>query len=239
MLKYRRRIYDMKKILLEYANIIGYTVTGLIFGLSFFLLIINFYHMQELSETISVETYNNDNRQLIEQKINTIKNNISVYSQNSYTGNLNIYGLNTSQIKIQECVNIVESDEMMNYFSKSNIDIRDVYNFTGDFRNNVLNDCLVMQIKSMFNTDTIATLPNYNIIKPYVDLNVNSLVQSVGYIQSNIENSDHYYYSTDVNKSNFFDLTNDSYFEIVNKYQQTLDLLVEVSNWYRTVVVGG
>ena len=229
----------MKKILLEYANIIGYTVTGLIFGLSFFLLIINFYHMQELSETISVETYNNDNRQLIEQKINTIKNNISVYSQNSYTGNLNIYGLNTSQIKIQECVNIVESDEMMNYFSKSNIDIRDVYNFTGDFRKNVLNDCLVMQIKSMFNTDTIATLPNYNIIKPYVDLNVNSLVQSVGYIQSNIENSDHYYYSTDVNKSNFFDLTNDSYFEIVNKYQQTLDLLVEVSNWYRTVVVGG
>ena len=62
----------MKKILLEYANIIGYTVTGLIFGLSFFLLIINFYHMQELSETISVEAYNNDNRQLIEQKINTI-----------------------------------------------------------------------------------------------------------------------------------------------------------------------
>ena len=229
----------MKKILLEYANIIGYTVTGLIFGLSFFLLIINFYHMQELSEIISVETYNNDNRQLIEQKINTIKNNISVYSQNSYTGNLNIYGLNTSQIKIQECVNIVESDEMMNYFSKSNIGIRDVYNFTGDFRNNVLNDCLVMQIKSMFNTDTIATLPNYNIIKPYVDLNVNSLVQSVNYIQSNIENSDHYYYSTGVNKSNFFDLTNDSYFEIVNKYQQTLDLLVEVSNWYRTVVVGG
>ena len=229
----------MKNILLEYANIIGYTVTGLIFGLSFFLLIINFYHMQELSETISVETYNNDNKQLIEQKINTIKNNISVYSQNSYTGNLNIYGLNTSQIKLQECVNIIESDEMMSYLSKSNIGIRDVYDFTGDFRNNILNDCLVMQIKSMFNTDTIATLPNYNIIKPYVDLNVNNLVQSVGYVQSNIENSDHYYYSTSTNKSNFFDLTNDSYLEIVNNYQQTLDLLVEISNWYRTVVVGG
>lgn len=229
----------MKKMLLEYANIIGYTVTGLVFGLSFFLLVINFYHMQELSETISVETYNNDNKQLIEQKINTIKNNISVYSQNSYTGNLNIYGLNTSQIKLQECVNIIESDEMMSYLSKSNIGIRDVYDFTGDFRNNILNDCLVMQIKSMFNTDTIATLPNYNIIKPYVDLNVNNLVQSVGYVQSNIENSDHYYYSTSTNKSNFFDLTNDSYLEIVNNYQQTLDLLVEISNWYRTVVVGG
>ena len=229
----------MKKILLEYANIIGYTVTGLIFGLSFFLLIINFYHMQELSSSVSVETYNVNNKQLIEQKLNTIRNNISVYSQDSYTGNLNIYGLNTSQIKLQECVDIMGSDEMMSYFSKNNVGIRDTYNFTVDFRNKVLNDCLVMQLKSMFNTDTISTLPNYNIIKPYVDLNINSLVQSVGYIQSNIENSDHYYYSTDVNKSNFFDLTNNSYLEIVNKYQQSLDLLVEVSNWYRTVVVGG
>ena len=34
----------MKKILLEYANIIGYTITGLVFGLGFFLLFINAWH---------------------------------------------------------------------------------------------------------------------------------------------------------------------------------------------------
>ena len=33
----------MKKFLLEYANLIAYTITGLIFGLSFFLIFINFY----------------------------------------------------------------------------------------------------------------------------------------------------------------------------------------------------
>ena len=37
----------MKKVLLEYASMIGYTVTGLVFGVAFFLLFINFYHSQE------------------------------------------------------------------------------------------------------------------------------------------------------------------------------------------------
>ena len=35
----------MKKVLLEYANVFAYTITGLVFGLSFFLLFINFYHI--------------------------------------------------------------------------------------------------------------------------------------------------------------------------------------------------
>ena len=229
----------MKRILLEYASMLAFTITGLVFGLSFFLLFINFYHMEELAETVDIASYNDTNKASVENKINQIKNNISVYEQSNYQGSLNIYGLNTVKSRLENCVEIIESDDMMNYFDLDQIGINDSYNFTLDFRNKILNDCLVMQLKSMFNTDTISTLPNYNIIKPYVDLNINSLVQSVGYIQSNIENSDHYYYSTDVNKFNFFDLTNDSYFEIVNKYQQTLDLLVEVSNWYRTVVVGG
>ena len=229
----------MKKILLEYASMLAFTVTGLVFGLAFFLLFINFYHMEELAETVDIASYNDTNKASVENKINQIKNNISVYEQSNYQGSLNIYGLNTVKSRLENCVEIIESDDMMNYFDLDQIGINDSYNFTLDFRNKILNDCLVMQLKSMFNTDTISTLPNYNIIKPYVDLNINSLVQSVGYIQSNIENSDHYYYSTDVNKFNFFDLTNDSYFEIVNKYQQSLDLLVEVSNWYRTVVVGG
>ena len=59
------------------------------------------------------------------------------------------------------------------------------------------------------------------------------------YIQSNIENSDHYYFSTETNKANFFNLVDDSYSDVMNSYQNSLDLLVEVSNWYRNVVLGG
>ncbi len=229
----------MKKVLLEYANLIAYTITGLIFGLSFFLIFINFYHMEEINTPADVSAYNATNKQLINDKIATIKNNISVYDQSSYTGSLNIYGLNTAKIKLEECVKALESEDFVKYFDQNTVYVKDVYDFSIDFKNIVLNDCLVMQLKSMFSTDTIATLPNYNIIKPYVDLNIDNLLDSSSYVQSNLENVDHYYFSTDINKANFFDLTEDSYADIMNTYQNSLDLLVEVSNWYRSVVVGG
>lgn len=229
----------MKKVLLDYANTFAYTITGLIFGLAFFLLFINFYHMQELAETVDVSSYNETNKASVEEKISTIKDNINVYSQSTYNGSLNIYGLNTVKLKLEDCLEIIESDEMMRYFELDEIGIKDSYNFTVDFKNNILNDCLVMQVKSMFNTDTVATLPNFNIIKPYVDLDVDYLLDSTNYVQSNIENSDHYYFSTETNKSNFFNLVDDSYANIMNSYQSSLDLLVEISNWYRDVVLGG
>ena len=229
----------MKKVLLEYANVFAYTITGLVFGLSFFLLFINFYHMQELAETVDVSSYNDTNKATVESKIETIRNNISVYNQSTYTGSLNIYGLNTVQLKLQDCLEILESEDMMKYFELDEIGINDSYNFTLDFKNKILNDCLVMQVKSMINTDTVAMLPNFNIIKPYVDLNLDTLLDSTNYVQSNIENSDHYYFSTETNKANFFNLVDDSYSDVMNSYQNSLDLLVEISNWYRNVVLGG
>lgn len=229
----------MKKVLLEYANVFAYTITGLIFGLAFFLLFINFYHMQELAETVDVSSYNDTNKATVESKIETIRNNISVYNQSTYTGSLNIYGLNTVQLKLQDCLEILESEDMMKYFELDEIGIKDSYNFTLDFKNKILNDCLVMQVKSMFNTDTVAMLPDFNTIKPYVELNLDTLLDSTNYVQSNIENSDHYYFSTETNKANFFNLVDDGYSDVMNSYQNSLDLLVEISNWYRNVVLGG
>lgn len=229
----------MKKVLLEYANVFAYTITGLVFGLAFFLLFINFYHMQELAETVDVSAYNDTNKASVEEKIETIRNNINVYNQSTYNGSLNIYGLNTVQLKLQDCLEIIESEDMMKYFELDEIGINDSYNFTVDFKNKILNDCLVMQVKSLFNTDTVATLPNFDTIKPYVELDLEALLDSTNYVQSNIENSDHYYFSTETNKANFFNLVDDSYSDIMNSYQNSLDLLVEVSNWYRDIVIGG
>lgn len=229
----------MKKVLLEYANMFGYAITGLVFGLSFFLLFINFYHMQELSYTADVSSLNDTNKVSVESKIETIKNNISVYEQSTYRGNLNIYALNTAKLKLESCVEAFERNEMMKYFDLDQIGITDAYNFTIDFKNNILNDCLVMQIKSMFSSDVVSLLPNFNLIKPYVDSNLNILLSSVDYVEGNIENSDHYYFTTDNNKNNFFDLVNDSYSDTMKSYQNSLDLVVEISNWYRSVVIGG
>ncbi len=229
----------MKKILLEYASMLAFTVTGLIFGLSFFLLFINFYHMEELAETVDIASYNDTNKASIEAKINQIKNNISVYEQSNYRGSLNIYGLNTVKSRLENCIEIIESDDMMKYFDLDQIGINDSYNFTIDFRNRILNDCLVMQVTSIINTDTVESLPNFSLIKPYIQIDLNNLLNSYNYVQNNIENSDHYYFTTETNKTNFFDLTEDSYTETMNNYQSALDLLVEISNWYRYTVIGG
>ena len=229
----------MKKLLLEYANTFAYTITGLVFGCAFFLLFINFYHMQELSETVDVSLYNDNNKASIESKVQTIKDNIGVYSQSTYRGNLSIYGFNNVQARLQNCIDIIESEEMMKYLELDEVGIKDSYNFVVDYKNNILNDCLVMQVVSMLNTDTVQSLTNYNIISPLVESNVNSLLDSISYVQSNIENSDHYYFTTDSNKNNFFDLVEDSYSTTMNSYQNALDLLVEISYWYRSVVLGG
>ena len=157
----------MKKLLLEYVNMFAYTFTGLIFGLAFFLLFINFYHMQELANLVDVSTYNDNTKASIESKIETIRNNINVYNQSTYTGSLNIYGINTVQAKLQSCIDIVESDTMMHYLDLDVIGIKDSYSFTVDFRNQILNDCLVMQIKSMLNTETVTSLPN-TVYRPFV-----------------------------------------------------------------------
>lgn len=229
----------MKKLLLEYANTFAYTITGLVFGCAFFLLFINFYHMQELSETVDVSQYNDNNKASIESKVQTIKDNIGVYSQSTYRGNISIYGLNNVQSRLQSCVEIIESEEMMKYLELDEININDSYNFVIDYKNYILNDCLVMQVVSMFNNNTVEILPNYNLIFPFAQVNIDNLLSSIEYIQNNIENSDHYYFTTDSNKDNFFDLVEDSYTSTMKEYQNTLDLLVEISYWYRNVVLGG
>ena len=166
----------MKKLLLEYANIIGYTITGLIFGLSFFLIFVNFYHYEEINTAYDVSSYSATNKENVISKINTIKSNISVYDPNNYSGSLNVYGLNNMQLKLQSCVEILESEDMMKYFDMTSVQLKDAYNFATDFNNN---------------------------------------------------------------KINFFNLTEDSYVSTSGAYQDTLDFLVEISNWYRTIVVGG
>ena len=127
----------------------------------------------------------------------------------------------------------------MAYFEKKEIQLKDSYNFAVDFKNKILNDCLVMQVKSMFNTDTVSKLPNFDIIKPYVELSLNNLLSSSAYVQADLENADHYFFNTNGNRTNFFDLVNDSYSNIMNDYQDSLDLLVEISAWFKSIVIGG
>ena len=69
----------MKKLLVEYAKIFGYTFTGLIFGLAFFLLFINFYHYKEINTTVDLSEKLNTEQETVNAKLEQIITTISIH----------------------------------------------------------------------------------------------------------------------------------------------------------------
>lgn len=229
----------MKKILLEYINVFAYAVVGIVFGFSFFLLFINFYHYKEINETINVKEEMENYKQKTEEKLTKIKDNISLYQQNTYNGKNNIYDMNSIQIKLNSCVKSFESEEYKNLVNKENIEIKDVYKLGKFYQNTILNDCVVLQLSSLADESSSYSITSLSTIRPFLKTNINQLLSSNGYITSSLENADNYYFTNDISKSSIFFLAKDSYSAINKNYQNTLDFLVEISKWYKSEVVGG
>ena len=229
----------MKKMLLEYINIFAYALTGLVFGFSFFLLFLNFYHYKELSTKIDVSSEVVANDQKTKEKLEKIKTNINSYQQNSYQGRNNIYDMNSIQIKLNNCVKVFESDEYKELASKQTVELRDVYKLGKFYQNNILNDCVVMQLNTFIDEDNSFNIESLKNIRPFIKTTINEQLSSNSYITSNLESADNYYFTNDISKSSIFFLAKDSYNSINTNYQNTLDLLVELSNWYYNEVMGG
>lgn len=230
----------MKKLLLEYANLIGYTFTGLIFGLAFALLFINYNHARDIDEIIDVSDNLTATREQVQAKIDTIKANAASYDASTYQGNYVSYDLNNIQLRLNSCVASFESEESQNYLNKTEYSLKDVYDFGEFYQNNILNDCVIMQMNALGSSDSQSiNIPSLSYIRPFINLNIKKLMNSPSYIMSNIENADNYQFSNNDNKNTIFSLTRDSYYAILENYNTSLDLVVEVSEWYKNTVIGG
>ena len=147
--------------------------------------------------------------------------------------------MNAIQIKLNSCVKIFESEEYNNLANKETVELKDVYKLGKFYQNKVLNDCIVMQINSLAEENSSFSIDSLSAIRPFLKTNINQLLTSNGYITSNLENADNYYFTNDISKSSIFFLAKDSYSAINKNYQNTLDFLVEISEWYKSEVVGG
>jgi len=229
----------MKKILLEYINIFAYALVGIVFGFSFFLLFNNFYHYKEINTVVDVGEEMLDNKQKTTEKIEKIKNNINSYQQSTYNGKNSIYTMNGIQIKLNNCINGFESKEYNNLASKEKVELKDVYKLGKFYQNTILNDCIVLQISNLADKNNLYSIDSLETIRPFLKTNINQLLSNNSYIISNLENADNYYFTNDISKSSIFFLAKDSYNAINKNYQNTLDFLVEISEWYRNEVMGG
>ncbi len=230
----------MKKLLLEYLKVFGYAITGLVFGLSFFLLFLNFYHSREVNLVVDVTTDEQTTTQEIQNKLNIVKQNSASYSQNAYRGSHSVYDMNGVQIRLNRCVEVFESEKANQLTTKKQVTLKDVYDLNYFYRNNILNDCVVMQLNAFSSNSTMyQELTSLATTRPFVTLNINYLLKSEDYVAANLENGDSYYFSNDMNRGSVFNLVKDSYQSTMRDYQNALDLLVEISSWYQKEVVGG
>ncbi len=230
----------MKAFFVEYAHIVGTTIIGLLFGLSFFLLFLNFYHYKEVNTTYRPNQENGTDYDAIMKEVEKIKANAASYSQATYQGPEEVFDMLNMQTKLNFCANVFETDELKELFSKEEYTINDVYHLASYYQNEVLNDCVVIQLYNLGNENTSIKSARLQQIAPFLKVEMDQLLSGgLGYLKNNMKNNDIYYFSNDDSKSSVFELTKNSYLEMVNYYKRSLAFLSNLSEWYRNVAQGG
>ncbi len=224
----------MKKLLLEYSSIIANTIIGFTFGIGFFLLFINFYHFKEVNNYYVKDDGDLEVLSEFKNSLDEINNNINSFNPNTYNGVNNVYTLSIIKSKLDSCVNNINDKQVLNILSKKKIDINDVYILQKKYQNNVVNECLVKQLYDLVDEDGML----FGKTKPFIKDNINQLRYSSDYLKNNLKNNSSYFFNSDNSKLNVFDVTKDSYFQVLVYYRQSIQFVKDISIWYRDLVVG-
>lgn len=229
----------MKKLLLEYFNIIAYTITGLIFGFSFFLLFINFYHYRDVNTIYIKQDSDKKAEQELNKKIETIKTNASSFDINSYKGTEDSYSLASVKSRLTLCAQSIDTETFKNILSKEKLTIKDIYDMQQFYQSQIANECLIKQLYELTLTDN----PKVNIttLKPitsFLEDNINQLTKSTDYVQKVIKNNSSYMFNSEIAKTDLYEQTKDSYYTLLNNYILSIDFIYDVSEWYKNTVGG-
>ena len=231
----------MKDFLIEYAHIVATTILGLLFGLSFFLLFLNFYHYKEVTTTYQPSTENGTAYEQFMKEVQEIKENANTYSQKTYKGQEEVFDMLNMQTKIQMCLKLYETDELKALLTKETYTVNDVYELASYYQNEILNDCIVIQMYNLGSEESSSiTSPRLRAISPFLKLEMDQLLSGgLGYLKNNMKNNDIYYFSNDDSKTGVFELTKNSYLEVISYYRHSLAFLKNFSQWYKNLAIGG
>lgn len=228
----------MKKFLIEYINTIGYVLTGLIFGFACFLLFLNLYHSKEVANqyvkvdtAVDVYTKNQD-------KINQIKKNAASFNSNQYRGSADQLSLLSVKSNLDMCVAKFQQTEANALFAKKEISVLDVYQLLNYYQSDIVNDCITLQIYSISSSGNSTKMKLFDTVQPFVQMNSKMLMNDLNYVKRVLQSNSSYFFSSDYDKVNVFHMIRDSYTRIEASYQYAVDLVYEVSEWFRKVVGG-
>lgn len=228
----------MKKLLIEYINIVGYIIVGLVFALACFILFVNLYHSKEVSNVFVksdgyVDVYTKN-----KEKLEQIRNSAASFNPNNYRGDVDQTDLIAIKSKLDMCVSKYEQTDANKIFAKKKINIQDVYQLLNFYQSDIINDCITLQIYSMNVSSNSNRMQSFHYMKPYVVINSKILMNDLNYVKRVLQNNSSYQFSSDYDKINIFNMTRDSYTKIEASYQNSIDLVYAVSEWFNQIIRG-
>ncbi len=228
----------MIKLLREYSKIIGYTFVGLVFGAAFFLLFLNFYHYKDISKAYVPGENTQREYEDVKVKLQEVKNTIASFNPNTYRGSKDKLMLMTINSKLLLCVNQYEDEDFQKLINKKEFTATDIYNFQNMYQNKIVNGCVVSQLYELGLTGESAKFrdPDLTAVAPFIKLNADMLRKDTEYVYKVLLNNGSYYFSSENTKRDIYDVARDSYNEVNRSYLNSVDLLLEVSRWYRKMI---
>ncbi len=226
----------MKKIFLEYLNMIGYTILGITFGLCFFLIFINFYHYKEVNNKYVKQESDFQAEKEIKDKLSLVTENAKI-DVNTYRGAEDVYSVSSISSRLTSCVERINSKNFDKILEKKEITMKDLYTMQQFYQTSISNECLIKQIYELSEpTNTrihISTLP---LIKSFMEDHTNTLMKNTDYIQKVLKGNSSYSFTSTSSKNDIYDEVKDTYYEILNNYKMAVDYIYDISVWFKGVI---
>lgn len=222
----------MKKILVEYSNIISYTVIGIVFGFTFFLLFLNLYHYEDVNDVYKKQDSDYQINKELKEKLNSISLNINSVQLNNTSSNY--ANFSSIGLKLNTCVERINTNKFDELLSKKSISISDVYEMQQFYKIDISNECLVKQLYGM----TLIENNQYADALSFIEDNIEKLKDSTDYVEKVIKNNSSYSFTSSSTKDDIYNQVRDSYYSIINDYVDAIDFIYDVSVWYKNIAGG-
>lgn len=221
----------MKHILKEYAKIFSYTMTGIVFVFASFYLIINIYHMKEVSASFILAIEEDANYNEINEKIQNIEKytNVSVNKSKTKVDKQFLANLNA---KLKYCASALNNDTFKELANTKEMNIKEVYNLRNTLSSNVINGCLIEQLHYLtYYNDKDGFSNGFTKYSDYIKLNIDTISSKLNYIDKDFLNNSSYYYNSTNATASVMNKQKDMYEDIMNTYNQSASLVEMIAKW--------
>ena len=220
------------KIIKEFSYVFAFSITGLIFGFSFFLLFSNIYSYKEVNSSYEVQDTEFTTYKEMKQKLNSIREIANSFDPNNYKGQEDLFSVVQVQSKLNTCVDKIDTSSFDKLLTKKKIYIKDNYEMQQYYQSVISDECLVKQLYDL-TTNKNLKLSGLDDSSLFLQNEIDNLIKSTDYIQKEIKSNSSYYFPSTNIKETLYDKTRDSYYSLLDDYKNSIDFVYDIALWYQ------